>query len=73
MLQDYLDRKSGKQKVAYPHPSCEPILKETFGVAVYQEQVMSISRVVGGFTMGESDVLRKAMAKKKLDLMADLK
>jgi DNA polymerase III subunit alpha len=73
MLQDYLDRKTGKQKVVYPHADCEPILKETYGVAVYQEQVMSISRVIGGYTMGESDMLRKAMAKKKLDLMADLK
>lgn len=73
MLQEYLDRKGGKQKVVYPHADCEPILKETYGVAVYQEQVMSISRVVGGFTMGESDMLRKAMAKKKLDLMAELK
>ena len=73
MLQDYLDRKSGKQKVTYPHSSCEPILKETYGVAVYQEQVMSISRIVGGFTMGESDQLRKAMAKKKADMMDPLR
>ncbi|MCP5499925.1 MAG: DNA polymerase III subunit alpha [Leptospiraceae bacterium] len=73
MLQDYLDRKSGKQKIVYPHADCEPILKETYGVAVYQEQVMSISRVIGGFTMGESDMLRKAMAKKKLDLMTELR
>ena len=73
MLDEYLGRKNGTMKVTYPHPSCEQILKETYGVAVYQEQVMSISRSVGGFTMGESDVLRKAMAKKKTDLMAELK
>lgn len=73
MLDEYLNRKNGKVAVSYPHPSCEPILKETYGIAVYQEQVMSISRAVGGFTMGESDLLRKAMAKKKLDMMADLK
>ncbi|MDX1957691.1 MAG: DNA polymerase III subunit alpha [Leptospiraceae bacterium] len=73
MLQDYLDRKSGKQKVTYPHSSVETVLKETFGVAVYQEQVMSISRIIGGFSMGESDMLRKAMAKKKVDLMEELK
>lgn len=73
MLSDYLDRKSGKLKVIYPHPSCEPILKETYGVTVYQEQVMSISRIVGNFTMGESDQLRKAMAKKKADLMDPLR
>ncbi|MCE9501472.1 MAG: DNA polymerase III subunit alpha, partial [Leptospira sp.] len=73
MLQDYLDRKSGKQKISYPHQSCEPILKETYGVSVYQEQVMSISRTIGGFTMGESDMLRKAMAKKKAELMEPLR
>lgn len=73
MLDEYLDRKSGRKQVTYPHPSCESILKETFGVPVYQEQVMSISRVVGGFSVGDSDVLRKAMAKKKADLMDKLK
>ncbi|MCB1191589.1 MAG: DNA polymerase III subunit alpha [Leptospiraceae bacterium] len=73
MLDDYLSRKAGKKKVTYPDQSCESILKETYGVPVYQEQVMSISRVIGGFTMGESDLLRKAMAKKKKELMVELK
>lgn len=73
MLDDYLNRKAGKKKITYPDQSCEPILKETYGVPVYQEQVMSISRVIGGFSMGESDLLRKAMAKKKKELMAELR
>lgn len=73
MLEEYLERKSGKKPVTYPHSSTETILKETFGLTVYQEQVMSISRVVGGYTMGESDMLRKAMAKKKKELMDPLR
>ncbi|TGK11903.1 DNA polymerase III subunit alpha [Leptospira fletcheri] len=73
MLEEYLERKSGRKPVSYPHESCESILKETFGLTVYQEQVMSISRIVGGFTMGESDMLRKAMAKKKKELMDPLR
>ncbi|EQA35327.1 DNA polymerase III, alpha subunit [Leptospira inadai serovar Lyme str. 10] len=73
MLEEYLERKSGRKPVSYPHESCEAILKETFGLTVYQEQVMSISRLVGGFTMGESDMLRKAMAKKKKELMDPLR
>nr|AID56267.1 DNA polymerase III alpha subunit [Leptospira sp. GIMC2001] len=66
MLDEYLDRKSGKLKIVYQHPDLEPALKETYGVIVYQEQVMSISRIMGGFTAGESDGLRKVMAKKKI-------
>ncbi|WP_207761432.1 DNA polymerase III subunit alpha [Leptospira perolatii] len=73
MLEEYLERKSGRKQISYPHSSCEPILKETFGLTVYQEQVMSISREVGGYTMGESDMLRKAMAKKKKELMEPLR
>ena len=69
----YLDRKSGKSKVQYSHPLCEPILKETFGIPIYQEQVMSISRVLGNFTAGQSDSLRKAMAKKKPEVIEELK
>ena len=69
----YLDRKSGKSKVEYPHSLCEPILKETLGLPIYQEQVMSISRVLGNFTAGESDLLRKAMGKKKPEVIENLK
>ncbi|MEM4270848.1 MAG: DNA polymerase III subunit alpha, partial [Candidatus Pacearchaeota archaeon] len=73
MLDDYLERKSGRKKVVYPHPSLEEILKETDGVVVYQEQVMGISRVLGGFSVGDSDVLRKAMAKKDKKKLPELK
>ncbi|MCX7997541.1 MAG: DNA polymerase III subunit alpha [Leptospiraceae bacterium] len=73
MLDDYLERKSGRKKVTYPHPSLEEILKETYGVVVYQEQVMGISRVLGGFSVGDSDVLRKAMAKKDKKKLPELK
>lgn len=66
LLDEYLNRKSGKSPVTYAHPDLEQALKETFGIIVYQEQVMSISRIMGGFTAGESDGLRKVMAKKKV-------
>jgi DNA polymerase-3 subunit alpha len=66
LLDEYLNRKSGKAKISYAHPDLEPALKDTFGIIVYQEQVMSISRIIGGFTAGESDGLRKVMAKKKV-------
>jgi len=66
LLDEYLNRKTGKSPVTYYHPDLEPILKETYGIIVYQEQVMGISRVIGGFTAGESDGLRKVMAKKKV-------
>ena len=69
MVDDYIDRKHGRKQVAYPHPVCEPILKTTYGVIVYQEQVMRIAVDLCGFTLGRSDVLRKAMGKKKADVM----
>lgn len=66
MLDEYLNRKSKKSPIIYQHPDLIPALEETYGVIVYQEQVMSISRIIGGFTAGESDGLRKVMAKKKI-------
>lgn len=66
LLDEYLNRKSGKSRISYAHPDLEPALKDTFGIIVYQEQVMIISRIIGGFTAGESDGLRKVMAKKKV-------
>jgi DNA polymerase-3 subunit alpha len=66
MLDEYLNRKSKKSPIIYQHPDLIPALEETYGVIVYQEQVMSISRIIGGFTAGESDGLRKVMAKKKV-------
>ncbi|MDY0151641.1 MAG: DNA polymerase III subunit alpha, partial [Candidatus Cloacimonas sp.] len=65
----YIARKHGKEKVTYDHPLVENTLKETFGVTVYQEQLMQISRELGGLTGGEADMLRKAMGKKKTELM----
>jgi DNA polymerase-3 subunit alpha len=72
MVDDYIARKHGKKKVAYPHPKCEPVLKTTYGVIVYQEQVMRIAVELSGFTMGQADKLRKAMGKKKADVMAEM-
>ncbi len=73
MVDDYIARKHGKKKVEYPHPSCEEILKPTYGVIVYQEQVMRIAVALSGFTLGQSDTLRKAMGKKKADVMAEMR
>jgi DNA polymerase-3 subunit alpha len=69
----YVERKHGRQSVSYKDPCLEPILKDTYGVILYQEQVMQIASKMGGFTMGQADTLRKAMGKKKLDMMAELK
>jgi len=68
-IDSYIARKYGREKVVYDHPLVENALKETYGVTVYQEQVMQISRELGGLTRGEADMLRKAMGKKKTDLM----
>ncbi|MBN1961608.1 MAG: DNA polymerase III subunit alpha [Deltaproteobacteria bacterium] len=72
MVDDYIARKHGKKKVIYPHQSCAEILEPTYGVIVYQEQVMRIAVALSGFTMGEADTLRKAMGKKKADVMAKM-
>ncbi len=66
----YVERKHGRQKTEYKDPVLEPILKDTYGVILYQEQVMQIASAMGGFTMGQADTLRKAMGKKKLEMMA---
>jgi len=71
-IPDFISGKHGR-KIRYVHPKLEPILKNTYGVAVYQEQVMQIARDLAGFTMGEADVLRKAMGKKILALIAEQK
>lgn len=72
-IDDFIARKHGHKKIVYPHPSMENSLKNTYGVLVYQEQVMQISKEVCGFTGGEADTLRKAIGKKKIDLMAKMK
>jgi DNA polymerase-3 subunit alpha len=70
MLPDYVDRKTGKAQVAYDHPLLEPILKETYGVMVYQEQVQKAANVLAGYSLGAADELRRAMGKKKPEEMA---
>jgi len=70
MIDDFIERKWGRRKVEYELPELEQILKETLGVIVYQEQVMRIANVMGGFSLGEADILRKAMGKKIAEEMA---
>lgn len=65
----YCQRKLGKEKVDYPHPVMEPILKSTYGIMIYQEQTMSVAKEFAGFSNGDADVLRKAIGKKKADLI----
>ncbi len=72
-IPDYIAGKHGKKKVKYLHEKLAPILEKTYGVAIYQEQVMQIARDLAGFTMGEADVLRKAMGKKIAELLAEQK
>jgi len=69
MINDFIQRKQGKLPVRYAHPSLEPILKETYGTIVYQEQVMEIAVRLGGFSFGQADLLRRAMAKKNPDVI----
>ncbi len=68
-VDDYIDRKHGKAPVTYPHPDLEAVLEGTYGVMLYQEQVMEIARVLACFTLGEADLLRRAMGKKKPEEM----
>ncbi|MBS3747808.1 MAG: DNA polymerase III subunit alpha, partial [Wenzhouxiangellaceae bacterium] len=69
MVDDYVERKHGRARVDYPHPLTESILEPTYGVMLYQEQIMQIAQVVAGYSLGQADVLRKAMGKKKRALM----
>jgi DNA polymerase-3 subunit alpha len=71
MVQDFMDRKHGRKKIDYLHPSLKPILEDTYGIIVYQEQVMRIASQMAGFSMAEADILRGAMSKKKHDVMAE--
>lgn len=73
MTQHYVDRKHGREEVTYLHPALEEILKSTYGVLVYQEQSMRIAQKIAGFNLQEADVLRKAIGKKKADLMNEVK
>ncbi|MDH5357094.1 MAG: DNA polymerase III subunit alpha [Gammaproteobacteria bacterium] len=70
MVDDFVNRKHGRARVDYPHPDLEPVLKPTYGVIVYQEQVMQIAQVLAGYSLGGADMLRRAMGKKKAEEMA---
>lgn len=65
----FIDRKHGKQPIDYEHPKLEPILRNTYGIMVYQEQVMQIAQAIAGYSLGEADLLRRAMGKKKKEIM----
>lgn len=70
MVNDFIKRKHGETKVEYPHPMLEPVLAETYGVMVYQEQIMQVASTMAGFTLGQADELRRAMGKKKPEVLA---
>ena len=69
-IDEFIERKMGKTKVEYDHPDMEPVLSETYGIMLYQEQVMQVVQVLAKFTLAEADLLRRAMGKKKIDVMA---
>ncbi|MDH4330891.1 MAG: DNA polymerase III subunit alpha, partial [Candidatus Moranbacteria bacterium] len=72
-IPDFIDRKHGRKKIQYLHPKLEPILNKTYGVAVYQEQVMQIAQQLAGYSLGGADMLRKAMGKKIMELIQEEK
>jgi DNA polymerase-3 subunit alpha len=69
-IPSFCNRKHGVEKVEYPHPLLEPVLKATYGIMVYQEQIMQCAQIIGGYTLGGADLLRRAMGKKDKDKMA---
>ncbi len=69
-IDDFIDRKYGRKNIEYLHPDMEPILKTTYGIIVFQEQVMQLANRIAGFTLAQSDLMRRAMGKKKADVMA---
>lgn len=73
MVDDFIERKHGRKRVEYPHPWLEEVLSPTYGVMVYQEQVMKTAQVLAGYTLGGADILRRAMGKKKASEMAKQK
>ncbi|MBN2188500.1 MAG: DNA polymerase III subunit alpha, partial [Chitinispirillaceae bacterium] len=72
-IDTYIRRKHGREKVNYPHPELGAVLDVTYGVIIYQEQVMRIAQRMGGFTLGEADILRKAMGKKRAEAMEEMR
>ncbi|MDD3435913.1 MAG: DNA polymerase III subunit alpha [Candidatus Gastranaerophilales bacterium] len=73
MVEDFVERKHGRQTITYAHPSLEPILKDTYGTIVYQEQIMQIFQTLAGYSLGQADMVRRMMGKKKLKEMAKQK
>ena len=73
MVDDYIERRHGRAQITYLFPELEEVVKETYGVIVYQEQVMKIASVIAGYTLGQADILRRAMGKKKAEVMAEQK
>ncbi len=71
LIPTFVARKHGREPVEYPHPLVEPVLSETYGIMVYQEQVMQTAQILGGYSLGGADMLRRAMGKKKADEMAE--
>ncbi|GKS76746.1 DNA polymerase III subunit alpha [Acidovorax sp. SUPP950] len=71
LIPSFVNRKHGKEVVEYPHPLVEKVLSETYGIMVYQEQVMQTAQVLGGYSLGGADMLRRAMGKKKAEEMAE--
>jgi DNA polymerase III subunit alpha len=69
-IPSFCARKNGKEDIVYPHPLLAPVLEETYGIFVYQEQVMQAAQVLGGYSLGGADLLRRAMGKKKAEEMA---
>ncbi len=70
MVDEFIEIKHGRKISHYPFPTLEPVLKDTYGVIIYQEQVMNVARIVAGYSLGQADMLRRAMGKKKADEMA---
>ncbi|WP_090830814.1 DNA polymerase III subunit alpha [Bacillus sp. cl95] len=68
-IPSFIDRKHGKEEIVYPHPDLKPILEKTYGVIVYQEQIMQIAYKMAGFSLGEADLLRRAVGKKKKEVL----
>jgi DNA polymerase-3 subunit alpha len=73
MADDYIERKHGRQPVTYPHPDLEPVLKETYGLPIYQDQLLMMARTLARFSLAEADILRVAVGKKKRDVMEKMR
>src|SRR5699024_7453953 len=69
-IPEYIDRKHGRSEVEYPHPDLEELLKPTYGIMIYQEQIMKAAQIIANYSLGEADLLRRAMGKKKPEVLA---